>query len=44
MLKYILTGYSLSVKLLSGNPSTDTDEFCSSRAAPQPMWPDRRRR
>ncbi len=30
MLKYILTGYSLSVKLLSGNPSTDTDEFCSS--------------
>jgi hypothetical protein len=30
MLKYILTGYSLSVKLLSGNPATDTDEFCSS--------------
>jgi hypothetical protein len=30
VLKYILTGYSLSVKLLSGNPATDTDEFCSS--------------
>jgi len=29
MLKYILTGYSLSVKLLSGNPTSDTDEFCS---------------
>ncbi|MGO9515443.1 MAG: hypothetical protein ACLPND_00200, partial [Candidatus Korobacteraceae bacterium] len=29
MLKYILTGYSLSVKVLSGNPSADTDEFCS---------------
>jgi hypothetical protein len=30
MLKYILTGYSLTVTQLSGNPSTDTDEFCSS--------------
>jgi hypothetical protein len=30
VLKYILTGYSLSVKQLSGNPTTDTDEFCSS--------------
>jgi len=30
VLKYILTGYSLTVTQLSGNPSTDTDEFCSS--------------
>jgi hypothetical protein len=30
VLKYILTGYSLSVTQLTGNPSTDTDEFCSS--------------
>jgi hypothetical protein len=30
MLKYVLTGYSLTVKVLSGNPATDTDEFCSS--------------
>lgn len=29
MLKYILTGYSLTVSLLSGNPSTDTSEFCA---------------
>jgi hypothetical protein len=29
VLKYILTGYSLTVTQLSGNPSTDTDEFCS---------------
>jgi len=30
MLKYILTGYSLSVQVLNGNPTTDRDEFCSS--------------
>jgi len=30
MLKYILTGYSLSMTVLSGNPSTDTDEFCAT--------------
>jgi hypothetical protein len=30
MLKYILTGYSLSVQVMSGNPATDTDEYCSS--------------
>jgi len=30
VLKYILTGYSLTVTTLSGNPATDTDEFCSS--------------
>jgi len=30
VLKYILTGYSLTVTQLSGNPATDTDEFCSS--------------
>jgi hypothetical protein len=30
VLKYILTGYSLTLTQLSGNPSTDTDEFCSS--------------
>ena len=30
VLKYILTGYSLTVSQLSGNPSSDTDEFCSS--------------
>lgn len=28
MLKYILTGYSLSMSVLAGNPATDTDEFC----------------
>lgn len=30
VLKYVLTGYSLIVATLSGNPTTDSDEFCSS--------------
>jgi hypothetical protein len=30
VLKYILTGYSLTVTQLAGNPSSDTDEFCST--------------
>lgn len=29
VLKYILTGYGLSVTQLSGNPTTDSDEYCS---------------
>jgi hypothetical protein len=29
IVKYVLTGYSLSVKVLSGNPVADKDEFCS---------------
>lgn len=29
-LKYILTGYSLSVTQLANNPTNDMDEFCSS--------------
>jgi hypothetical protein len=28
--KYVLTGWTLSVSVLPGNPTTDTDEFCSS--------------
>ena len=30
MLKYILTGYSLNVTVMNGNPTTDRDEFCTS--------------
>jgi hypothetical protein len=30
MLKYVLTAYSLSVTQMSGNPTTDTAEYCAS--------------
>lgn len=30
MLKYSLTGYTLYMTVLAGNPSTDTDEFCTT--------------
>lgn len=30
VLKYVLDGYTLNVTQLSGTPTTDTDEFCSS--------------
>jgi hypothetical protein len=32
MLKYVLTGYSLSMSVLAGNPATDTAEFCATPA------------
>jgi hypothetical protein len=28
ILKYVLTGYSLSVKVMAGSATADTDEFC----------------
>jgi hypothetical protein len=41
MIKYVLDGYSLAVKVLTGNPSTDTDEFCGRQGYPAIPSPGR---
>jgi hypothetical protein len=41
MLKYILTGYSLSMTVMAGNPTTDTDEFCGMPGNPTIAAPGR---